>query len=68
MWPDGKETKAMVQQTTRETTMIANDVSEVMSSSAITVTLALVTYLGLISQETSGGRTFESGSRLPIHP
>ena len=35
MWPDGKETKAMVQQTARDMTAIVNNVSEVTSSSVI---------------------------------
>ena len=70
MWPDGKEMKAMVQQTTRETTaamhMMANDVSKVMSSSAINPNPIHVFTPEF--QETNGDWTFESGSHLQILP
>ena len=38
IWPDGKETKVMVQRTIRETTAMANNVSEMMSSLTINPT------------------------------
>ena len=70
MWPDGKEMKAMVQQTTRETTaamhMMANDVSKVMSSSAINPNPIHVFTPDF--QETNGDWTFDSGSHLQILP
>ena len=56
----------MVQQTTRETTAMANNVSEVMSLSPLTLTPGHV--FTPTSQETSGDMTFESGSHLQIHP
>jgi hypothetical protein len=59
MRPDGKETKAIMQ-------LMANNITKVMSSSYYNPNSWL--RIDGPHQETSGDRTFESGSHLPIHP